>query len=672
VFEKLGVDYIVVDELHLFKNLRTPSAIPDAAIEGSQRATDLDMKLGWLRARYGQRILTGATATPIANSITEAHVMCRYMRPDVLADADCLVFDSWAATFGQVQTRVELAPEGGESYRLKSRFSAFHNIPELMGMWFVFGDVKLSEDLHLKNVPQVAARPEDGERMTRTVVVPPSPELVDYVKELGERAKKIRNREVKPWEDNMLKVSSNGRGAAIDLRLVDIPQWTSGKIETAAVEITRIWAEHRDDVYEGSPVRGSLQIVFCDLGTPHPGQWNVYDTLREMLVSRGVPDTGIRYVHEARNDRDKAQLFAACRAGHVAVLVGSTERMGVGVNVQDRCVALHHLDAPWRPADVEQRDGRAVRQKNLNSEVILTRYTTERSFDAYMWQTLTRKARFIHQLMRGKFDVRTIEDIGDMALSYAEVTAITTGNPLLLEKAEADVELTKLERAERSHRYAQDMLRFTINGHEAGIERETGWIARIDTALGQRVPTAGDRFAMTVGEVRHVKRPDAGEHLKSLVAGEWQRFQANLLTDKAERVFTAGRLGGFTLTGRIYLDRQDGTLVTLELDGCPFSVVSFPVKGIGQADPVGLVQRLEHTLTRLDSERRDAVAAVARYGREIEHARSQAGQVFPRAGELEAARARCTEIDAELDRRAKAAQAEESGQHHDQGKENAA
>ena len=672
VFEKLGVDYIVVDELHLFKNLKTPSAIPDAAIEGSHRATDLHMKLCWLRRRYGQRVITGATATPIANSITEAHVMCRYMRPDLLEDADVSVFDSWAATFGQVQTRVELAPEGGESYRLKSRFSAFHNIPELMAMWFVFGDVKLSEDLHLKNVPLVAARPEDGERVTRTIVVPPSPELVGYVQQLGERAKDVRNRAVKPWEDNMLKISSNGRAAAIDLRLVGIPQWTRGKIEAAADEITAIWAAHRDDVYEGSLLRGSLQIVFCDLGTPHPGQWNVYDTLREALVSRGMPDAGIRYVHEANSDRDKAQLFAACRAGHVAVLLGSTERMGVGVNVQTRCVALHHLDAPWRPADVEQRDGRAVRQGNRNKEVTLIRFTTERSFDAYMWQTLTRKARFIHQLMRGRFDVRTMEDIGDTALSYAEVTAITTGNPLLLEKAEADVELTKLERAERSHRYAQETLRFTISQHEAGIERETGWITRLDAAVERRVSTAGDKFAMTVGETRHVKRLDAGEHLKALLAGEWQMFQANLLTDKAERAFTAGKLGGFTVSGRIWLDRKDGTVVSLELDDCPFGTLTFALKGIERADAVGLVQRLEHLLTHLDVERRDAAAAVARYEREIEHARPQIGRLFPRAADLEAARARCAAIDAELDKRAKAAQAQEAGQQHTQGKENAA
>ena len=287
-----------------------------------------------------------------------------------------------------------------------------------------------------------------------------------------------------------------------------------GKIQAAAGRIAELWHAHRDDTYpapdgQDAPIRGSLQLVFCDIGTPSDN-WNVYDELRDQLTGRGLPREAVRFVHDAKTDRDKGELFAACRAGTVAVLIGSTEKMGVGTNVQDRAIALHHLDCPWRPADVAQREGRILRQGNHNPEVQILRYVTERSFDGYMWQTVERKARFIAQVMRGRLDVREIEDIGDAALSYNEVKALATGNPLLMEKAEADAELTRLERAERAHHRNQDALQHKVAQADQRIAALTALIGDIDTAISRRADTRGDAFTMTIDGIRHAKRTDAG------------------------------------------------------------------------------------------------------------------------------------------------------------------
>jgi N12 class adenine-specific DNA methylase len=652
-WEKTGIDYLVTDEAHLYKNLATASAIRDAEISGSVRASDLHMKLEHLRRRGLRRIACFATATPIANSITEAHVMLRYLRPDVLADAGCLVFDSWAATFGRQVTRVELAPEGGSAFRVKSRFAAFVNIPELMRMWFLFADVKLADDLKIP-VPSIAARSEDGRRETANIVVLPSPELEEYVKALGRRADDVRTRLVQPDVDNMLKICGDGRRAAIDLEMVGLPQTTPGKLAYVADEVAALYLLHRGDAYEGSPVRGSLQIVFCDMGTPSDGRWNAYDTLLTELAARGVPQKTVRFIHGAKTDRDKVRLFAACRNGQVAVLVGSTEKMGVGVNVQPRCVALHHVDAPWRPADVEQRDGRAVRQGNLNAEVALYRYVTEGSFDAYMWQALARKARFIIQVMRGRFDVREMEDIGDAALSFAEVQAIATGNPLLLEKADADVELTRLERAERAWRRDQDGLRWTASMQESDIAAAQQRIEAIDTVIAARRPTAGDAFTMTVDGVACGKRTEAGAALKDFLLRELEGFRRVIMHGGKEHSVPAGELGGFTMRVDLYHDSYKYVdYVTLRLLDVPLGEVQFTAKELRAADQGGMITRLEHLLTRLEGSKANAEADILRAMREIAHARDGIGQPFTQAAALEAARERSAAIDAQIDQLAR-------------------
>jgi N12 class adenine-specific DNA methylase/SAM-dependent methyltransferase len=584
-FEATGIDYLCIDEAHGYKNLRTPSNITDAAIDGSMRASDLDMKIDYLRRRNGRRVVTFATATPVANSVTEAYVMQRYLRPDLLEAAGIEVFDTWAATFGQVVNQIELAPEGGSSFRMKSRFARFANVPEMLRMLHVAADVKTAEDLALP-VPDVACR-EDGQRVPETVTVEPSDELLAYVHDLGDRATLVRNRAVGPDEDNMLKISGDGRRAALDLRLLGLPQTTPGKVEAAAGRIAAIWAAHRDDQYlapDGNPypVRGALQLVFCDLGTPGP-EWNVYDELRGQLTARGLPREAIRFIHEAKTDRDKGRLFAACRAGSVAVLIGSTEKMGVGTNVQDRAIALHHLDAPWRPADVAQREGRILRQGNLNPEVQTIRYVTERSFDGYMWQTLERKARFINQVMHGRLDTREIADIGDTALSFSEVKALATGNPLLMDKADADAALARLQRAERAHHRNQDALRQAIDYFEKEITRLARLTSRIDAAIKRRRDTHGDQFTMTVDGTTYRKRADAGQHLKQIV----QREIAEL-TGLLDRTAHAGELGGFPVN--VALNRSLGnTRVTISLDGAPGTSIEFHPRDLHAADPARLV-----------------------------------------------------------------------------------
>ncbi len=643
-FEATGIDYLAVDEAHGYKNLRTASNISDAAIDGSQRASDLDMKIGYLRRRNGKRVVTFATATPIANSVTEAYVMQRYLRPDLLADAGIAVFDSWAATFGQVVTQVELAPEGGDNFRIKSRFARFANTPEMLRMLHVAADIKTAADLKLP-VPAITAR-EDGSRVPEVVTVEPSDELLEYVAELGERAERVRSRAVGPEADNMLKISGDGRRAALDLRLVGLDQDTPGKAAVAAERIAAIWRDHRDHEYRAPdgtayPVRGSLQLVFCDLGTPGPG-WNVYDDLRQQLMARGLPRESVRFIHEAKSDRDKAQLFAACRAGRVAVLVGSTEKMGVGTNVQDRAIALHHLDAPWRPADVAQREGRILRQGNRNPEVQIMRYCTARSFDGYSWQTLERKATFIGQVMHGRLDSREIADIGDTALSFSEVKALATGNPLLMDKAEADANLTRLQRAERAWLRNQDTLAHAIADNERGISTLTARAADIDIAISRRQDTRGEAFAMTVDGAEHRKRAEAGQHLKDLLAREVAD-----LAGLRSRAAHPGSLGGFGLMA-IAEQSLGSTKVTLNLDGVPGGTVQLSAGDLRAADPAGLITRLENRLHRLETSKHETLGGIERARSEIAHARASLGQPFPQAAQLTEARDRARHIDQQL------------------------
>lgn len=621
-FEQTGIDYLIVDELHDFKNLDTPSNIADASIDGSKRAGDLHAKVEYLRHEHGDRVMTGATATPIANSVTEMYVMQRYLRPDLLEAAGINDFDTWAATFGEVVSEMEMSVAGGDKFKMKERFAKFQNVPELLKMFHTFADVKTAEDLQLP-VPDLAER-EDGTRAPRMITVEPGPELQDYIRDIGERAEKIQQRLVDPTEDNMLKISSDGRKAALDMRLVDPDLGildVETKVAAAADLISGVYEEHKDRIYTdpatGGPhaTPGALQIVFCDLGTPSE-KWNVYDQLREDLTTRGVPAEKVRFMHEAKNDAEKGRLFAACRSGDVAVLIGSTQKMGVGTNIQARAVHLVDMDAPWRPADVSQRHGRIVRQGNQNPEVAISQVVTKGSFDTFMWQTLERKSRFIDQVMRGRLDVREIEDVGENTLSFAEVKAISSGNPLILEKSKADQELSRLERLSRAWHRNQTSLEHRKDRAEKRGRALVANLPKLEAAVARTTgDLSGDSFAMVVAGRTHDKRADAAATL-----GAWVRENTPprppFVGDRDAGI--AGTIAGHdvrVVEGQAHPSDLPSSPVRICLNDAPGIHVEV-TREAAQNPSVGLIQRLENQVRRLPE-------AVARQEQSIEEARQE-------------------------------------------------
>ncbi|SHG49732.1 Helicase conserved C-terminal domain-containing protein [Jatrophihabitans endophyticus] len=437
-FDDLGVDLLIVDEAHYFKRLPIVSRAEGVSLGSSRRAADLLLKAQLLRARRGRRpSLALFTGTPWSNTVAETFVWQTFVQPDVLAAAGIEQFDAWAATFVEYETVVEVSPDSS-GIRLAQRPSRIRNVPELRRMLAWSADVLRPEDLGLDRPPHTE----------RTVVCDPTPGQVEYVGSLGARVDKIRREQVRgePGGDNMLAVCGDGRRAALDPRLVGVAE-DSAKVTAVADAVATLHHEHAEASFAGSDVRGVLQLVFCDQGTPGTDGPQTYGRLRRALAERGVPAERIRWVHEARTSTERAALFAACREGAVSVLLGSTDKLGVGTNVQTRLRAVHHVDAPWRPSDIEQREGRALRPGNLCPVVEVVRYVTRGTFDAYMWQTLQRKAGFIEQLYRtdpGTPGDRTIGDVGDVVLTFAEVKALATGNELLLEQAEAAAAVSRL------------------------------------------------------------------------------------------------------------------------------------------------------------------------------------------------------------------------------------
>ncbi|HCT77812.1 MAG TPA: hypothetical protein DGT23_14720, partial [Micromonosporaceae bacterium] len=670
-WEQTGIDYLFVDEAHTYKNLHTESSIQGMGIPGSQIATDLHMKLHQLRSRY-DRVATLATATPIANSVAEAYTMLRYVRPDLLEDMGIDTFDDFAANFGEVVSRLEVAPTGG--LRQHSRFARFVNIPELLRAWLVASDVKTADDLKgIVKVPELAERVDADGRRTRSPeidVTPPSEELKNLMASLVERAMHIPYPPEKGG-DNMLKITGEGRAAALDLAMLGGSTHEPQKLDRAADRIAGIYADNKDRVYtdrDGKPSgdTGALQLVFSDIGTPGGrkakrakgkaaeavgGQpmltedqtgyfpedvdltdFNAYDALRDKLVARGIPRQKIRFIHEAKTDQEKAELFAAARDGRIAVLVGSTAKMGVGTNVQDRAVALHHLDAPWRPADVQQREGRIVRQGNKNPEVQIIRYVTEQSFDAYIWQAITTKGMFINQIMRGRADVREMEDVGDFALSAAEVTALGTGNRWLIEHADAKADLTRLQRALHNHEADQRNIARQIATGEIEITGSQQLITNLDQAIAKRVDTRGDNFHMTLDNIAYDSRPDAQESLRQHL----RRIARGLDRDPE----TIGEFAGFPLRATRW---DDG--VEVELAGVPGATILVGKSEIQSGDIIG---KLQTPLGNMERFRARHVARVAETRQDIESLRSRLGKPFRDTDALKAARDRFEHVDAQL------------------------
>lgn len=643
-FEQTGIDYLFVDEAHQYSNLRTVSNIQGAGATGSGIATDLHMKIEHLRANNASgRVATFATGTPIRNTVTQAYIMQRFMRPDLLKEAGVNSFDQWAATFGQTVDEMELKPEG-TGFRQTTRFAKFRNVPELLRLFQIFADVKTADDLKLPT-PEL----EGGE--VDNVVVPSTPELKEMMAELATRADHYRagNPDKRmsadgggEVDDMMLLISMDGRKAAMQL---------SNKLDIAADKMAEIWQRTKDkpvpkdlkDPTAGDdPPPGGMQIVFCDMFTPGgtgSDEFNAYETLRSKLAERGMDPKTIRFMHEAKNDRQKAELFAAARNGQISVLIGSTEKMGVGTNVQRRAVALHHLDAPWRPSDLEQRDGRIMRQGNANDTISIHRYVTEGSFDAYMWQTLERKKKFIDQIMRGSLDQREIEDVGETALSYAEVKALATGNPLLLDKATVDTAIGKLSRLERTHNRTQTNLRRDVESNRTTATASELRAAEMDAAIAKRTDTTtGDDFALTVHGTTTHDRGEAVAMLKASIEDVIRNDYGYGSKAKPVAVF-----GGHKLMAQVdtYYDkagiRRQG--VALTWDGVPggkagtFTPAQITTLGAGTL--IGLHNSLHAFEFRRDDDRRRA----ANLRGEADVMEKRIGTPFPHAAALKAARA---------------------------------
>jgi N12 class adenine-specific DNA methylase len=534
-WEQLGIDGLFVDEAHLFKNLYRFTKMTRVAglpLSNSERAFDLYLKTRYTMKLHGnaQRGVVFATATPVANTMAEIHTMQRYLQPRRLEELGLQQFDAWAATFGESVTALEIAPDGS-GYRMHTRFARFINVPELMAVFGEVADIRTAEMLNLP-VPKLRGG------KARTVACPASTALKAYVQTLVKRAELIRNGQVDPTEDNMLAVTNDGRAAALDFRLVAPTARfdPDGKVGTCAREVLAIWQRTAD-------FRGA-QLVFCDLSSPKGGKaFSVYEDLRQRLVEAGIPEREIAFIHDAETDAQKATLFKAVREGRVRVLLGSTGKMGVGTNVQTRLVALHHLDAPWRPCDVEQREGRILRQGNECEEVEIFRYVTEQSFDAYMWQTLETKARFIAQVMRGDKGLRAIEDVELATLSYAEVKALASGNPMVIEKAGVDAEVAKLSTlfsVWRNQRWSNESevgrLPMLIESLEQKLALQAEDVAQV-------VPQSMAQIAVELGS-RRIAGPDAvGDALRELVKTARAAIQGRaLLTGQV-----LGRFGGFEL-----------------------------------------------------------------------------------------------------------------------------
>lgn len=532
-FEELGITSLYCDEAHLFKNLFRVSKMARIAglpSNNSERAFDMFVKTRYIMAKYnGQhRGVVFATGTPISNSMGEMFNMQRYLQPRTLQKHLVENFDAWAASFGETVTALEVSPDGG-GYRMNSRFARFVNLPELLGLFLQVADVRTKEMLQLP-VPEIAGG------KAQTVSVEASVELKAYVQGLVKRAENIRNGVVRPNEDNMLAVTNDGRKAALDLRLIDpfALDEPSSKVNACCAKVFDVW--QRTAAFRGT------QLVFCDLSTPSAdGRFSVYNDLRAKWIAKGIPSQEIAFIHEHDTDAAKSKLFKAVREGKVRILLGSTSKMGMGTNVQTKLYALHHLDCPWRPADVEQRDGRIERQGNTNAVIEIYRYVTKGSFDAYSWQTLETKAKFIAQVMTGTLGARSVEDVELAALSYAEVKALASGNPLVMEKAGIDAELAKLSLLKSQWRSTQ----WEVNSEVAWLPKEIAKLQARITGLeqdeAQLAAFNGKPFAITLNGSKVMDQEEAGKRLLNVAI--------NALRDSRKRELDqiVGELGGFKI-----------------------------------------------------------------------------------------------------------------------------
>ena len=619
-FEQLGVDRLFVDESHYYKNLFLYTKMRNVAgisQTDAQKSSDMFMKCRYMDEITGGKGITFATGTPVSNSMTELYTIMRYLQYDTLMNMGMGHFDSWAATFGETVTAIELSPEG-TGYRAKTRFARFFNLPELISIFKEAADIQTADMLNLP-VPEAEYINE---------VLKPSEEQKEMVEAFSERAEQVRGGAVDPRVDNMLKITNDGRKCALDQRLLNdmLPDAGESKVNACVENAFQVWEDGKDTQ--------ATQLIFCDLSTPkNDGTFNVYDDVRNKLVERGIPKEEIAFIHEYNTEVRKAELFAKVRAGQVRILMGSTPKLGAGTNVQDRLLALHHLDCPWKPSDLEQQEGRILRQGNQNDKVKIFRYVTENTFDSYMWQILENKQKFISQIMTSKSPVRACEDVDDTALSYAEIKALATGNEYIKEKMDLDVQVSKLKLLKANHtsqiyRLESDIAKRYPVQITALKEKIAGMRVDADVVKGIDLQD-NDHFAMTVGGKLYTDKKEAGVALLSAASG-------------LKSVKSAGQIGeyhGFALSSEYnFLSNT----YTMTIKGkCSYKIE------FGK-DTLGNIQRIHNALSAIGKKLADTEQNLETVQQQLKTAQEEVQKPFPKEAELSEKMERLAELNAML------------------------
>lgn len=615
-FEKLGVDRLFVDESHYYKNLFLYTKMRNVggiAQTEAQKSSDIFMKCRYMDEVTGGKGIVFATGTPISNSMVELYTIQRYLQYNTLADNQLLHFDEWASTFGETVTAIELNPEGS-GYRAKTRFAKFYNLPELMTMFKEVADIQTADMLKLP-VPKANYH---------NVVVKPSERQIEMVQSLSERADKVRNNEVDQSVDNMLKITSDGRKLALDQRLIDdsLEDFEGSKVNVCANNVYNIWKDGIEDK--------TTQLVFCDLSTPSKEKFNVYDDIKSKLISKGIPENEIAFIHDAKTEKQKDELFSKVRSGEVRVLFGSTQKMGAGTNVQDRIIASHDLDCPWRPSDLEQRLGRTVRQGNMNKEVEIYRYVTEQTFDAYLYQLVEGKQKFASQIMTSKTPVRIADDIDEAALSYAEIKMLATGNPYIKEKMDLDIQVQKLELLKSNFMSTKYELEDKISKYypQEILKGETV-IAGLQADINVVNVKKSDEFSgMVLNGQMYADKKEAGIQLLEITKkikdtkpskiGEYRGFDVLCAYDFWER--------------KPYLKLKNNLSHHLEIG----------------TDTFGNITRMDNCLNSLSKLLDENKVKLENIKIQLENAKEEVNKPFPEAKELEIKKARLTELNSML------------------------
>ena len=620
-FEQLGVDRLFVDESHFYKNMFLYTKmrnIAGIAQTDAQKSSDMFAKCQYLDEITGGKGVTFATGTPVSNSMVELYTIMRYLQYDTLQKLHLGHFDSWAASFGETVTAIELSPEG-TGYRAKTRFARFFNLPELISLFKESADVQTADMLNLP-VPEAEYINE---------VLKPSETQQEMVSSFADRAERVRNGNVDPRTDNMLKITNDGRKLALDQRLINdlLPDEPESKVNLCVENAYQVWEESTPDK--------STQLIFCDLSTPKAdGTFNVYDDVREKLVAKGIPREEIAFIHEANTETKKAELFAKVRSGQVRILLGSTPKLGAGTNIQDRLIALHHLDCPWKPSDLEQQEGRILRQGNRNQKVKIFRYVTENTFDSYMWQILENKQRFISQIMTSKTPVRACDDVDDTALTYAEIKALATGNPYIKEKMDLDIQVSKLKLMRANHTSQIYSLESDIaRRYPAEITAAKERIAGLKTDLAVAKPLLEqdkEKFSITVEDRVYTDRKEAGSAILAACAAMKIAKTEGQIADLGGFAISS-RFDAFAQTFKLTIKRQSS--YTIELG----------------SDPAGNIQRILNALASIEKTLPQVERRLETLQQQLAEAKEEVQRPFPQEAELNEKSARLAELNALLD-----------------------